>query len=63
MKKRPYLLTLKIKWHSLRITYLNALLECCLDLKLKQKLQGSIHYHEMKLLKHIHQPPKSYTQM
>ncbi|OIU69709.1 hypothetical protein BHE18_01970 [Rossellomorea aquimaris] len=61
MKKSGYFLTLKIKWHSLRLTYHYALLECCLDWKLKQKLQESIHYHEMKLLEHTHQPPKSYT--
>ncbi|MCA1055236.1 hypothetical protein LCM10_09595 [Rossellomorea aquimaris] len=49
MKKVEGLAMLKVKWHSFRVSYHYALLECCLDCKLKQRLHASISYHEKKL--------------
>ncbi|MEL3970884.1 hypothetical protein AAEO50_01215 [Rossellomorea oryzaecorticis] len=36
-------------WHSIRMHYHQALLDSCLDCRLKKKIQQKIMYHEMKL--------------
>ncbi|MEG9295846.1 hypothetical protein V6B33_05250 [Mangrovibacillus sp. Mu-81] len=50
MKMRKMFSNMKLKWHSLRVLYNQALLEGCLDCQLKKKLKQKIEYHEMKMI-------------
>jgi hypothetical protein len=50
MKMKSMFSEVKLKWHSLRVHYNQALLDGCLDCHLKKKLKQKIAYHEMKMI-------------
>jgi hypothetical protein len=58
MKINIFFSQCRFRWHTLRMHYHRALLDGCLDYKLKKKIKKKIMYHEMKLNDlYIHEGP------